>query len=182
MNAKWTVLIGLAVLLLCQSVLRADEPDAAATTLSASGSDVFAELYEHLADSIIEIRATEDNLVKGLLAQYHASAQRHLAEAAEAGAKRVAHLEAAAAEIANIANEGDKRVRAVRQRLSNAGHYHQKDTETAEDYMFINSAEKMSLFALAKKVGRLGADAKPADINTAREELKSLFAKAIGRD
>jgi hypothetical protein len=30
---------------------------------------VLAELYEHLAESILEMRAAEDNLVKGLLLQ-----------------------------------------------------------------------------------------------------------------
>jgi hypothetical protein len=135
-----------------------------------------------VANSIIEIRATEDNLVKAMLVQYHATAQRHLASATEKGAGRKAHLESAAENIANIANEGDKRARAVRQRLSDAGHYHQKDAETKEDYMFINSAEKKSLFALAKTIGQLGADAAPGDITKASEQLKSLFGKSIGRE
>ena len=94
----------------------------------------------------------------------------------------MAHLEAAAAEIANIANEGDKRVRSIRQRLSEAGHYHQKDTESQEDYMFINSKEKKALFALATKVGKLGATAESADVKKASDELKSLFSKSIGRE
>jgi hypothetical protein len=92
------------------------------------------------------------------------------------------HLETAAANIANIANEGDKRVQAVRQRLSEAGHYHQKDTETAEDFMYINSKEKKALFDLAKKVGQLGNNAAAGEVKKASDELRSVFSKAIGRD
>jgi hypothetical protein len=162
--------------------LWAQQPKGGPANPAASPADAMAELYEHLAASIIEIRATEDGLVKGLLVLYHAEAQRHLAEAAEKSGERVAHIEAAAENIANIANEGDKRVRAVRQRLAEAGHYHQKDTETAEDFLFINSAEKKGLLAIARKVGQLRADAQPAEIRKASEELKAVFGKAIGRD
>jgi hypothetical protein len=148
----------------------------------ASPADTFAELYEHLAASIIEIRATEDNLVKGLLTFYHGSAQRHLNQAATAEGETKSHLEAAAADVANIANEGDKRVRAVRQRLSEAGHYHQEDSETKEDYMFINSQEKKALLAIAERIGRMGEDAADEEIRKTSQELRTLFTKAIGRE
>ena len=67
-----------------------------------------ASTYEHLATAIIEIETTEDELVKSILIGYHAAAQSHLRAAARDAQGRVGHLEAAAAEIANIANEGDK--------------------------------------------------------------------------
>ncbi len=182
MKSCITALIGLVAVLTCHSAGWADEPKAGTTNVATSEAAVLAELYEHLANSIIEIRATEDNLVKAMLVQYHAAAQRHLAEASAKGAGRKAHLEAAAENIASIANEGDKRARAVRQRLSDAGHYHQKDAETKEDYMFINSAEKKSLLALAKKISQVGANAESGEITKASEELKSLFSKSIGRE
>jgi len=176
-----TALLGLLLAVACETAVRSDEPKAATT---GSEAEVLADLYEHVANSIIEIRATEDNLVKAMLVQYHASAQRHLASARGSAtiADRKAHFEAAAENIANIANEGDKRAQAVRQRLSDAGHYHQKDAETKEDYMFINSAEKKALFGLAKTIGQFGTDAAPADITKASEQLKSLFGKSIGRE
>ena len=182
MKAYITALIALFAIISYQPVSAAeDAKKAAPTNLAASGSDTLAELYEHLADSIIDIRSTEDNLVKGLLIQYHATAQRQLAEA-EKGGNRKSSLEGAAASIGDIANEGDKKVRAIRQRLSEAGHYHQKDTETAEDFMFINSKEKKALLAVARKVGQLGADAAPGDIKKVSDELKTLFGQAIGRE
>jgi hypothetical protein len=182
MKTSSTVFVALVIVCQFPSALLGQEPKTGSTKLPASSAEALAELYEHLANSIIAIRTTEDNLVRGMLVEYHASAQRHLADAAEKSGERTSHLEAAASSIADIANEGDKRARAVRQRLSEAGHYHQKDTETAEDFMFINSKEKKSLFALAKKVGQLGANASPTEIKKAGDELKALFTKAIGRD
>ena len=41
-----------------------------------------AATYEHLATAIIEIEATEDELVKSILLGYHAAAQDHLKAAA----------------------------------------------------------------------------------------------------
>jgi hypothetical protein len=172
--------VAVVFLMACQAALQGDDKKPGAANVTSA--DALAELYEHIADSIIKIRAAEDSLVKGLLIEYHAAAQRHLAEAVEKSAGRAAQLEAAATQIANIANEGDKRARAVRQRLSAAGHYHQKDTKTSEDYMFINSGEKASLLAVAKKVGGLGAAADPAAVKKASEELRDLFAKSIGRE
>jgi hypothetical protein len=180
MNAKFLAVLGLVAALVCPAIAQAQAPEAEESKRPESPADLFADLYEHLADSIIEIRATEDNLVKGLLVHYHAAAQHHLA-AAQKPEERAMHLEKAAENIANIANEGDKRVQAVRQRLSEAGHYHQKDTETAEDYMYINSKEKKSLFDLAKKVGQLG-NSGAGDVRKAGDELRSLFTKSIGRD
>lgn len=177
----WMALLGPALALADDQPKAKPEGQKKAGQLPTSPSDVFAELYEHLADSIIEIRATEDNLVKGLLVNYHAAAQRHLGQAGR-GNERVMHLEAAATEITNIANEGDKRVQAVRQRLKEAGHYHQEDAETQEDYMFIDSKEKKELIALAQKVGRMGEDAAPADLKAVANELRNVFTKAIGRE
>ena len=50
-------------------------PGASRTT---TAEEVAAVTYEHLATAIIEIEATEDNLVKSILIGYHQAAQRHL--------------------------------------------------------------------------------------------------------
>lgn len=142
--------------------------------------DASAITYEHLATAIIEIEATEDNLVKGILMHYHGMAQDHLHAAANAqGSDRRQHLEAAADEIGNIANEGDKRVMAIRQRLLKAGHTHHTDAETKEDYMFIDSKEKKQFVTMAQNVGKMGANATPADLNKVAGDLQSTFDKAI---
>ena len=144
----------LAVLLTFQ-VAQSQAPKAAPKVDSAA--EVAASTYEHLATAIIEIETTEDELVKSILIGYHTAAQNHLRAAARDAQGRVGHLEAAAAEVANIANEGDKRIQAVRQRLAKAGHTHNTDLDTKSDYMFVTNREKKTLVDLASRIGRAGA-------------------------
>ena len=149
---------------------------------SVTAGQVAATTYEHLATAIIEIEATEDDLVKSILIGYHTAAQEHLKAAVREPKGRAGHLEMAAAEVANIANEGDKHIQAIRQRLSKAGHTHNTDVETKDDYLFVTNKEKKGLLALAGKIGRAGDDAKAADIEAFGEELDGLFQKAIAAE
>ncbi|HMF35086.1 MAG TPA: hypothetical protein VKF17_00535 [Isosphaeraceae bacterium] len=114
------VLVGLLALAIHQ---RAD-PRTQAPSQATSAEEVAAVTYEHLATAIMVIEATEDNLVKSILIGYHQAAQRHLRRAVDDAAQRQTHLKAASTAITNIANEGDKRIQAVRQRLKKAGHTH----------------------------------------------------------
>jgi hypothetical protein len=145
----------------------------------ASAGEVAASTYEHLATAIIEIEATEDELVKSILVGYYTAARNHLRAAAGDAQNRPAHLEAAAAEVANVANEGDKRIQAIRQRLAKAGHTHNTDVETKADYILITNAEKKGLLALASKIARAGANARPGELEALGTELDDLFQKAI---
>lgn len=140
-----------------------------------------AVTYEHLATAILEIRATEDNLVRGILMHHHAQASHHL-EAASRGMDAKQHLEAAAAEVADIANEGDKRVQAVRQRLLKGGHHHHTDAETKEDYIFVDNKEKMALLALSSRIGKMAGRPSPDEIRAASDELDKLFAGTIAAE
>ena len=79
--------------------------------------------------------------------------------------------------IADIANEGDKRIQAVRQRLSKAGHTHNTDADTKEDYMFVNSKEKKALLDLAKRVGQMGDGASADDIKAVEVELATCSTR-----
>lgn len=155
---------------------QAARPQTPNTPTSDSAAQAAAATYEHLATAIIEIEATEDELVKSILIGYHTAAQNHLKAAGRDAAGRTAHLEAAAAE---VANEGDKRIQAVRQRLAKAGHTHNTDVETKGDYMFVTNREKKGLLDLAGRIARSGAAAKAADLDTLGSQLADLFQKAI---
>lgn len=142
-----------------------------------------ARTYEHLAVAIIEIRAVEDNLVRGILLHHQVMADRNLDKALEAtGSDRGAYLERAAEEITNIANEGDKEVQAIRQRLLMSGHHHHTDAETHDDYMFVDSAEKQELLALATKLSKMGRGASETQIDDAREKFNTLFDDVIAAE
>jgi hypothetical protein len=164
--AVLTIIVALALLF----------PSIANSQLPKS-KDSSAETYEQLATAIIAIRKTEDGLVKGIILHAQGSAAAALAQAASAtgGAQKQA-LETAATEITNAANEGDKPVLAVRQRLSKAGHTHHTDAETKEDYLWINSKEKKQLLDLARRVSQLS---NPADIRKASDELSTIMDNAL---
>jgi hypothetical protein len=158
---------------------QAARPQAPNAPAADTAEQVAASTYEHLASAIIEIETTEDELVKSILIGYHTAAQNHLKAAARDAQGRVGHLEAAAAEVSNIANEGDKRIQAVRQRLAKAGHTHNTDVETKADYMFITNREKRALLDLAARIGRAGAGAGAADLEALGSNLSRQFHAAI---
>jgi len=141
-----------------------------------------AETYEHLATAVIALRQTEDGLVRGILMHAEGAAQHALADAAAAsGDARKPALEAAATHITEIANEGDKAVQAIKQRLVKAGHHHHTDAETKEDYVFINSKEKKALLDLGQRVSQMGA-ASAADVSKAGKDLADMVAKALAAE
>ncbi len=164
--------------LLAFATLAVGRPAARLAAAEMTSLDAAVDTYEHLATVIIEVRKTEDSLVKGILIHHYDWAQHDLATA-EGGKDTSKHLEAAATEISNIANEGDKRVQAIRQRLSKAGHTHISDADTKEDYMFINSKEKKALLDMAKKIAQMGDKATAAQVTAASKDLKAAFDKAI---
>jgi hypothetical protein len=117
-----------------------------------------ADTYEHLATAIIEIRKTEDGLVKGIILQNATAADAALGMASRAnGGDKKAALERAAEEITNAANEGDKPVQAI----------------------WIDGKEKKKLLDLAQRVSKMGEDASGDDINKARDELRGIMKDAV---
>lgn len=140
--------------------------------------DAAVESYERLSTVIIEVRRTEDAVVKTILVHHYQAALEHL-QAAQGGKDVQKHLESAATEVTYAANEGDKRVQAIRQKLAKAGHTHISDVDTKEDYLFINSKEKKALLAAAKSIAQLGDKATSDQVGAAAKNLTELFQKAI---
>lgn len=165
----------LVSLLFIQPSLSADDP------IEKSDGDLLdaaVQSYEHLATAIIEVRKTEDSVVLSILTAHYRAAQAHLVSAAE-GKHVGKSLETAAEEVTHLANEGDKRVQAVRQRLKKAGHTHNSDADTKEDYLLIDSKEKKALLAAAKAIAQLGEKGTPEQIHAAAKSLAADFKKAV---
>jgi hypothetical protein len=85
--------------------------------------------YNTLADGILALKDTETNLVRSILSAAHAHAQVQLDRARKAIAANDAAgargaIEALAADVAQLATEGDNAVGAVRKRLLQGGHHH----------------------------------------------------------
>jgi hypothetical protein len=145
---------------------------------------VLAKTYEHLAQTIIELRTAETNLVRAILINHHMMAWHHFAKAS-AGTDVVKQLEAAASEITKIANEGGKAVQAVRQTLVEAGHHHHhhhSDAETQSDYVFIDDKEKKAFLDLANRVARTAGSASADQITKMQADLDTLFNAALAAE
>jgi len=132
--------------------------------------------YNTLADGILALKRTEDNLVRSILAATLGHGQGTLARAQHAisandakGAS--AAVEALAADAAQLATEGDNAVGAVRKRLLEGGHHHNAAGEAQgiyeEGYVVVTRKAKTQLLessrAIAGMAGAPKADALAAE-------------------
>ncbi|MHC4821111.1 MAG: hypothetical protein ACYTDX_05255 [Planctomycetota bacterium] len=100
---------------------------AAAVSVSQASQTppTLVDSYDSLADAILAVKKTERSLVASILVEH-----RDRAKAAfEAG-----DAEAASAQMALFANEGDNAVGGVRKRLLEGGHHHNADGEAKGIY------------------------------------------------
>lgn len=106
--------------------------------------DVVAS-YESLADAILALHKTEENLVRALLDGHrHAAAAMH----------KAGQHEGAAAQMSYFANEGDNAIAGVRKRLVDAGQTHNSAGEAKGVYesgfvVVTRDAKKQLLDAVA---------------------------------
>lgn len=121
--------------------------------------------YDALADTILALRDAELGLVKSILARHR--------EAVEAAASQ-GDWQAAAAEIALFANEGDNAVGGVRKRLLEGGHHFNSSGE--EQGVFDEGFVVVTREA-RKKCLELSADLRKASSNEERHKALQGFAK-----
>ena len=107
--------------------------------------------YNTLADGLLALKRTEENLVKSILAASKAHGEVQLTRAKRAisandaaGAK--AAVEALASDVAQLGTEGDNSVRAVRKRLIEGGQHHNAAGEAQgiydEGFVIVTQAAK----------------------------------------
>jgi hypothetical protein len=110
--------------------------------------------YNTLADGILALKRTEENLVRSIVAASNAHAQVQLARAKRAlaandAAGARAAVESLAAAVAQMGTEGDNSVAAVRKRLLEGGHHHNAAGEAQgiydEGFVIVTRAAKQKL-------------------------------------
>lgn len=120
--------------------------------------------YESLADGILALKATEYNVVRSILATtyLHAHATLEMAKSkVEAGEPARADVEKLAALVAQLGNEGDAAVAAIRKRLLEGGHHHHAAAEQEGIYdpgfVVVTRAAKNVFLDAATEIGKLAS-------------------------
>jgi hypothetical protein len=122
--------------------------------------------YNTLADGILAMKRTQENLVKSILAATLGHGQGVLGRAQRAitagDAKgATAAVEALAADVGQLATEGDNAVGAVRKRLLEGGHHHNAAGEAQgiyeEGYVIVTRAAKVKLLESSRAIGAMAA-------------------------
>jgi len=141
----------------------------------ATAQEVVAT-YDSLADTILGVKRTEENLVTSFLAAGYAHAEGRMMaaqRALKAGDKSAAQsaLEDVAALVANLGTEGDSSVARVRKRLLEGGHHHNAEGEAKgiydEGYVIVTRAAKKRFLDASKAIAALKGN--PTEDGLARE-------------
>lgn len=176
-------------------------PAALATLLVACGAPAMAQTsaepatpaemvatYNTLADGILALKVTEENLVRSILAAANAHGQVQLARAQKAmtandGAGARSAIEALAAAVAQMGTEGDSSVAAVRKRLLDGGHHHNAAGEAQgifdEGYVIVTKAAKQKLLASSRAIAQMAASPKAADLEAEWKKVQTVFAEIM---
>lgn len=155
----------------------------AAQAVPATPPEMVAS-YDALADAILAVKRTEANLVRSILAAAHAHAQVQLARAQRAiaasdsaGARTA--LEALAADVAQLATEGDASVARVRKRLIEGGHHHNSAGEAQglydEGFVIVTKAARQRLLEASRSIGQLAAAPRPEGLDALWAQVTSVY-------
>lgn len=143
------------------------------------------DAYGSLADTLLAARKTEQNLVHAILATTYSHAQAALASAKAnlaAGKDARADIEKLASLVAQIGNEGDASVAAVRKRLVEQGHHHhhhhaddQNKDEYDEGFVLVTKAAKKVFIDASKEIGKLAASPSAAALDAEWQKVVTQF-------
>jgi len=160
------------------------------TILAAGAGDTTATprplvaAYDSLADTILGAKKTEWNLVHSILASTFSHAEATLAQARakmQAGENAGAEIEKLAELVAQLGNEGDASVAAVRKRLLDGGHHHNAAGEQQgiydEGFVIVTKAAKQTLLAAAKEIARTSGKGSVSELEAQWRKVEEEFGK-----
>ncbi len=140
--------------------------------------------YETLADGILALKKTEENLCRSILAASYAHAQVELARAQKSitanDAKAAqAALESVAAAVGQIATEGDNAVAGVRKRLVDGGHHHNAAGEAQglfdAGFVIVTRAAKQKLLESSRAIGQLSRAPKADALEAEWKKVAAVY-------
>jgi hypothetical protein len=144
--------------------------------------------YSSLADGILALKRTEEDLVRSILAATvahgHVSLGRAQGALEKGDAKAAtAAVEALAADVGQLATEGDNAVGAIRKRLLEGGHHHNAAGEAQgiydEGYVIVTRAAKAKLLASSRAIGGMAAAPKADALKVEWKKVKAVVAELM---
>jgi hypothetical protein len=159
----------------------------------AAGPDVstpreMVDTYDSLADVILGARHGETNLVRSILAATYRHAEAQLGKAKEkmrSGKPAREEVEALASLVAQLGNEGDASVAAVRKRLLEGGHHHNAAGEKQgiydEGFVVVTRTAKKNFLAAASAIGKLASGTDGAALDAAWQPVAREYA-SLGKE
>ena len=143
--------------------------------------------YNTLADGILALKNTEANLVRSILSAAHAHGQvqldraRHAIAANDTAGARGA-IEALAADVAQLATEGDNAVGAVRKRLLQGGHHHNAAEAQGifdEGFVIVTKAAKQRLLESSRAIAGMGRDARVPALEAEWSKVQAVYTDVM---
>jgi hypothetical protein len=162
-------------------------PAPAAAQASGTPAEMVAT-YSSLADGILALKRTEEDLVRSILAATLAHGQVSLSRARGALEKgdakaATAAVEALAADVGQLATEGDNAVGAIRKRLLEGGHHHNAAGEAQgiydEGYVIVTRAAKAKLLASSRAIGAMAATPEAGALKAEWKKVKAIVAELM---
>ena len=144
--------------------------------------------YSSLADGILALKRTEENLVRSILAATVAHgrvSQNRAQRALERGDPKAATaaVEAFAADVGQLATEGDNAVGAIRKRLLEGGHHHNAAGEAQgiydEGYVIVTRAAKAKLLASSRAIGAMAAAPEAEALKAEWKKVQAVVAELL---
>lgn len=140
--------------------------------------------YQTLADGILALKRTEENLCRSILAASFAHGQVELGRAKKAIAASdqkaaQAALESLAAAIGHIATEGDNAVAGVRKRLLDGGHHHNAAGEAQgifdAGFVIVTRAARQKLLDSSRTIGQLSRAPKADALESEWKKVSAVY-------
>ena len=140
--------------------------------------------YNSLADAILAVKKTEHDLVVAMLAgtYRHAEVRMNAALAkVNAGQPAKEDVEAVAALVAQLGNEGDNSVAGIRKRLLDGGHHHNAAGEAQgifdEGFVIVTKEAKKSFLDSAVAIGKSMAAPTAPGLTAEWAKVKATWEK-----
>ena len=144
--------------------------------------------YNTLADGLLALKRTEENLVKTILATSKAHgevqlmrAKRMITASDATGAKSA--VEALASDVAQLGTEGDNAVAAVRKRLIEAGQHHNAAGEAQgiydEGYVIITKAAKQKFLESSRRIAAMAGAPKADALDAEWKAVQATYSSVV---